>query len=42
MIKRFSLLKISPPMVEEDYENKLKEIQKLKEALLYWGKIILR
>ena len=42
IIKKFSSLKLSPPLGDEEYESKIKELQQLKEALLYWGSIILR
>jgi hypothetical protein len=35
-------LKISPPLAEEEFESKIKELYQLKDALLYWGSIILR
>ena len=42
MIKKFNKLKISAPLNEEDYERTVKDLDELKDALLYWGKIILR
>jgi len=35
-------LKLSPPLIDEEYESKINELQQLKEALLYWVSIILR
>ena len=40
VIKKFNNLKITVPMKEGDYENTIKELEQLKLALIYWGKII--
>lgn len=44
MIKKFNALKISAPLNEEKegYESTINELAQLKEALLYWGKILQR
>lgn len=41
-IKKFNSLKISVPMNENDYERAIKDLDELKDALIYWGKIIQR
>lgn len=42
MIKKFNNLKINAPINETDYEKTIKDLDELKEALIYWGKIIQR
>jgi hypothetical protein len=42
LIKKFNSLKISAPITPEDYEKTLKDLAELKDALVYWGKIIQR
>jgi hypothetical protein len=42
LIKKFNNLKINPPINEDDYEKTVKDLDELKEALIYWGKIIQR
>ena len=42
IVKKFNNLKLSVPMKEEDYEKTMKDLDELKDALIYWGKIIQR
>lgn len=42
LVKKFSKLKISAPLNEEDYKRTMGDLDELKVALVYWGKIILR
>jgi len=35
-------LKISAPTKDDEYPARAKELQELKDALIYWGKIIER
>ena len=42
MIKKFTELKLSVPSCLEDYERTLLEVDQLRDALIYWGKIIQR
>jgi len=42
LIKKFANLKINAPINEADYEKTVKDLDELKEALIYWGKIIQR
>lgn len=42
LIKKFNNLKINAPINEADYEKTIKELDQLKDALIYWGKIIQR
>jgi hypothetical protein len=42
MIKKFTELKLSVPSSLEDYEKTLVELDDLRDALIYWGKIIQR
>ena len=42
MIKKFTELKLSVPSSAEDYEQTLVELDQLRDALVYWGKIIQR
>lgn len=43
MINRFSDLKIAPPLGSDDsYDNTVTTLQELREALIYWGKILQR
>jgi hypothetical protein len=40
MIKKFTELKLSVPSSPADYERTLVELDQLRDALIYWGKII--
>jgi len=40
IIKKFNNLKLTVPMKDEDYEKTIKELDQLRDALIYWGKII--
>lgn len=42
LIKKFNNLKINAPINDTDYEKTIKDLDELKEALIYWGKIIQR
>lgn len=42
LIKQFNSLRLSAPLSDEDYEKSISDLQKLKEASIYWGKIIQR
>ena len=42
IIKKFNDLKTTVPMKDEDYAPTIEGLNLLKEALLYWGKIIQR
>lgn len=43
LIKKFNNLKISAPFEGvADYERTIKDLDELREALIYWGKIVLR
>ena len=42
IVKKFSTLKISAPVNPEEFERALKELQDIRECLIYWGKIIQR
>lgn len=42
LIQQFNTLQISAPLNEEDFPTAIDELNKLKLALIYWGKIILR
>jgi len=43
LIKKFNNLKISAPFDGlESYERTIKDLDELREALIYWGKIVLR
>lgn len=42
LLKQFNNLKISAPLNEEDFEKTYEDLKELKEALIYWGKIIQR
>jgi len=42
VIKQFNNLKISAPLNAEDYEKTSEDLKELREALIYWGKIIQR
>jgi len=35
-------LKISAPLNDDDFEKTQEDLKELKEALIYWGKIIQR
>lgn len=38
-VKKFGALKLAPPLTNEEYEKTLKELDVLKAAVIYWGKI---
>jgi len=42
IIKRFGQLKIKAPLSLDDLERSMQDLDELKEALIYWGKIIQR
>lgn len=42
LIKKFNNLKINPPINDTDYEKTVNDLDELREALIYWGKIIQR
>ena len=42
LIKKFNNLRISAPIDGADYERTIKDLDELREALIYWGKIVLR
>lgn len=42
LIKKFNNLKVSAPLNDDDYDRTLKDLDELRNALVYWGKIILR
>lgn len=42
LIKKFNNLKISAPLVVEDFEKTITDLEELRFALVYWGKIIQR
>jgi len=42
LIKKFNNLKIKPPINDEDYEKTISDLNELRDALIYWGKIISR
>lgn len=42
IVKKFNSLKLTVPMKEEDYTKTMDELDQLKDALVYWGKIIQR
>ena len=42
LIKKFNNLKINAPINETDYEKTISDLDELKDALIYWGKIIQR
>jgi len=42
LIKKFNNLKISAPINDDDYERTIKDLTELRDALIYWGKIIQR
>lgn len=43
MVNKFGVLKIAPPIGSDDsYDNTISTLQELKEALIYWGKILQR
>lgn len=42
LIRQFNNLKISAPLHEEDYPKTETDLKELREALIYWGKIIQR
>lgn len=35
----FGSLKLSPPITTEEFEKSVKDINLLRESLIYWGKI---
>jgi len=42
LIKKFNSLKITAPLNEEQFTATIDELNQLKNALNYWGKIIQR
>lgn len=42
LIKQFNNLRISAPLNDEDFEKTAQDLNELREALIYWGKIIQR
>jgi hypothetical protein len=42
IVKKFNNLKLTVPMKEEDYAKTIEDLDQLKDALVYWGKIIQR
>jgi len=40
IIKKFNSLKLTVPMKEEDYTKSIEELNQMRDALVYWGKII--
>lgn len=40
VIKKFNNLKLSVPMKEEEFLKTIEELDQLRDALVYWGKII--
>ena len=40
IIKKFGALKLTVPIKEEDFEKTVVELDQLRDALIYWGKII--
>ena len=42
VIRKFNQLKIKPPLDNEDMERALKDLNEVREALVYWGRIIQR
>mmetsp|Transcript_25153 Transcript_25153/g.38967 ORF Transcript_25153/g.38967 Transcript_25153/m.38967 type:complete len:236 (-) Transcript_25153:213-920(-) len=42
IIKKFATLKITAPLNEDDLERAIEDLGELREALIYWGKIIQR
>jgi hypothetical protein len=42
LVKKFNSLKISAPLNEDDLDRTVKDLEDLRRALVYWGKIILR
>lgn len=38
-VKKFGALKLAPPMTTEEYEKSLKDLDVLRKAVVYWGKI---
>lgn len=42
MIKRFTLLKIPAPLAEDSHDATIESLNELREALIYWGKILQR
>lgn len=41
-IRKFGSVKISPPSSPEQFEEKIKDLAELSEALVYWGDIVKR
>jgi len=42
IIKKFNNLKLTVPMKPEDFPKIMEQLDKLRDALVYWGKIIQR
>lgn len=42
IIKKFNALKLSVPMQSEDYIKTIEQLDQLRDALVYWGKIMQR
>jgi hypothetical protein len=42
IIKKFNSLNLSVPIKDEDYAKTITELDQLRDALIYWGKIIQR
>lgn len=42
IIKKFNNLKLTVPIKDEDFTKTIAELDQLREALIYWGKIIQR
>ena len=42
IIKKFNSLNLAVPIKEEDYAKTITELDQLRDALIYWGKIIQR
>jgi len=40
IIKKFNALKLSVPMQSEDYIKTIEQLDQLRDALVYWGKIM--
>jgi tRNA A37 threonylcarbamoyladenosine modification protein TsaB len=42
MIKRFANLRIQAPLADDSHDATILALKELKEALIYWGKILQR
>lgn len=40
IIKKFNSLKLTVPIKEEDYPKSIEELDQMRNALVYWGKVI--